>query len=83
MLIYIVCAVFLGFELKVAIGLWKRNHRRDAVVLACITAVIVCYFVPVIGEFLPTTESLNTWIYKPVSEYVRAVLNISSEDHYT
>jgi hypothetical protein len=61
------------------VKLWKQRNRRDAIVLSLLSAVITCYFIPVVGDTMPTAESLNTYIFKPISDYVQEVLNIKSE----
>ncbi|MBM7566300.1 hypothetical protein JOC55_003251 [Paenibacillus sacheonensis] len=63
------------------VGLWKQRHRREAVVFGLLSAVAACYLLPVIGERIPTTEAFNTWLYRPLSEFVLRKLNIVQEVH--
>lgn len=83
MLILTICVLYVCYEIRITVNLWKQRKRRDAIVLSVLSAGITCYFIPVIGDIMPTTESINTYFFKPLSEYVQEVLNVRSEVHST
>lgn len=81
MLILTICVFYIFYGIRLAINLWKQRNRRDAIVLSLLSVIITCYFIPAFGDIMPTAESLHTYMYKPISDYVQEVLNIKSEVH--
>lgn len=59
--------------------LWKQKHRREAIALSLISAIAVTYLLPVIGNWIPTTETIQMWIYKSLSDFVEKQINIVQE----
>lgn len=83
MLILTICALYMWYGIRITVNLWKQRNRRDAIVLVLLSVIIICYFIPAVGEIMPTAESLNTYIFKPISGYVQEVLNVKPEVHKT
>ncbi|SFS68281.1 hypothetical protein SAMN05428962_2165 [Paenibacillus sp. BC26] len=77
MLIFTILMLFFVYVIATYVKLWKQKNRKEAIVLLLFGLFIACYFIPVIENWMPTSESINTFLYKPISVYVRSALNIN------
>lgn len=64
-----------------ATSLWKKKFRREAAVLCMLSLIAGMYFVPSIGDQIPTPSSINIWLYKPIAEYVKRKVNFVPEEY--
>ena len=62
-----------------SLSLWKRGKRREGVALGLLSLIVAIYLVPAFGDKLPTSESVHAWMYRPLSDYVIGLLNVSKE----
>ncbi|SDW13884.1 hypothetical protein [Paenibacillus sp. CF384] len=76
MLIFTIVVLFFVYVITSYVKLKKQGCRKEAVVLLFFSLFITCYFIPVIEDWMPTSESLNTYLYKPISLYVRNALHV-------
>ena len=59
-----------------------RLHKQsvsDAILMLLLCGFIAGYFVPRIGGKWPTVESLNSYLYTPVSDYFFHLLKLRTE----
>ncbi|REE68090.1 hypothetical protein A8990_13819 [Paenibacillus taihuensis] len=59
--------------------LWKKFQRSEAIVVCVLSLVAACYLLPVIGNWIPTTETFNTFLYQSISEFVMRSFHIVQE----
>lgn len=57
----------------------KQSSVSDAILMLLLCGFIAGYFVPRIGGKWPTVESLNNYLYTPVSDYIFHLLKLRTE----
>lgn len=80
MIIFLVCIVNLGYGLFQTFRMWKKRRKPEAVLLLSLTLFITGYFVPATAAYWPTTQKVNRFLFKPVSDYVLRLLQIHVEE---
>ncbi|KQX51220.1 MULTISPECIES: hypothetical protein [unclassified Paenibacillus] len=54
----------------------KQSSVSDAILMLLLCGFIAGYFVPRVGEKWPTVESLNNYLFTPVSDYIFHLLEL-------
>lgn len=74
------CLIAICLGLKGSIRIWKQQAKTDAIVLLLYYLVIIVYLNPYMGFSKLTLESLNKFIYGPVSDYMIDLLKVRVEE---
>lgn len=71
-----VCLAAIGYGIAACLFCWRRLRFREGAVILVLCVIVAAYCAPVVGKEMPTVESVNKWIYGPVSGYTLKKLGI-------
>jgi hypothetical protein len=75
-----ICFIAISYGLKDFIQLWKKRAKSEAILILLLYGFSISYLVPIIGSTRPSVESLNRFIYNPISVYMRDLMKIRLAD---
>jgi hypothetical protein len=79
MITIVVCLANLGYGLIQAIRMWRNMQKFEAMLLLALTVFITGYFLPITAAYWPTTQKVNLFLFKPISDYVTRLLHFHVE----
>ncbi|MCR8842168.1 hypothetical protein NQ117_00575 [Paenibacillus sp. SC116] len=71
-LLYIMLILFVSYMVGAIVHLRKRHENRRLFVFSALSLLGIMYTVAIIADWpMPTPESIDRLLYRPVSDYIR------------
>ncbi|MBD8499334.1 hypothetical protein [Paenibacillus arenosi] len=71
-LIYIILILYFSYMVGAIVHLRKKHEKRRLFVFSFVSLLGILYTVAIIADWpMPTPESIERLLYRPVSDYIR------------